>query len=103
MGVSVSISVGPVSTNGTRTAVFSYLSHKAAKSFPILPGETSLDVRILVDRSIVEFFVSGGRAVYTARYYPEPGSGGNIVVVANTDTAFLSAKVYEMGCGWTAE
>ena len=33
-------------------------------------GETTLDIRLLVDRSIVEAFVMGGRVVFYKVYAP---------------------------------
>ena len=35
--------------------------HPTTVSFPILKGETVVDIRLLVDRSVVEAFVMGGR------------------------------------------
>lgn len=36
----------------------------------VLPSEDSLSLRVLVDRSIVESFVQGGRMAITSRVYP---------------------------------
>jgi sucrose-6-phosphate hydrolase SacC (GH32 family) len=68
-------------------------------SFPILSGERTLEVRVLVDRSIAEFFVAQGRAVVTRRAYPLPGEDG-IELAADAAVVVEKATVYEMGCGW---
>ena len=70
-------------------------------SFVLLPTETSLTVRALVDRSVVEFFVAGGRAVLTERAYPLPGEAG-VELAADADAVVERAAVHEMGCGWAA-
>lgn len=72
--------------------------------FPILKGETVLDIRIMVDRSIVEVFVMGGRAVFTKSYNPAvfyiPDT--NVAVQAWGAAALTaSVDVFSMGCGWT--
>jgi hypothetical protein len=76
----------------------------------IRPNETVLELRILVDRSIIEVFAAGGRAVATARDYPDAdevnarvwveapmgpgisGGGGGLM--------FESIAAWSMGCGW---
>ena len=62
-------------------------------------GETTLDVRLLVDRSV------GGRVVFSKVYAPA------LLMVPDTNVALqawgaaVSAdiEVHSMGCGWTAE
>ena len=78
----------------------------AQASFPILARETALELRILVDRSVVEVFVMGGRAVFTKSFLPSvlyvPDT--HVVLQAWGDVAALtlpSVEVYSMGCGWT--
>ena len=75
-------------------------------SFAILANETLLDIRILVDRSIVEVFIMGGRVVFSKTYSP------SVLYVPDTHVAvhawgdvspltLASADVFSMGCGWT--
>jgi hypothetical protein len=72
-------------------------------SFVILKGETTVDIRVLVDRSIIEVFVMGGRAVFTKTYNPE------VLYVPDTNVALQAwgtaitadIDVWSMGCGWT--
>lgn len=70
----------------------------------VLPTEHTLVVRVLVDRSVVEWFVQGGRAVKTQRWYPPAGADGIAVAGQSTGTAgpaiVASVTVDEMGCGW---
>ena len=96
-GVEVMISVGAPLPGGGRNATLSVRAGPT-HTFPLLVGEAALQLRVLIDRSIAEFFVAGGRAVYTTRHYPAAGSGA-VTVGASADTA-VSAAVYEMGCGW---
>ena len=56
-----------------------------------LVGEAALQLRVLIDRSIAEFFVAGGRAVYTTRHYPAAGSGA-VTVGASADAAGSSSR-----------
>eukprot|EP01046_Picozoa_sp_COSAG06_P045352 COSAG06_NODE_6257_length_3011_cov_2.619849_1_plen_229_part_10 len=94
--------------------------------FPIFPGETQLDFRVLCDRSIVEAFLMGGRGVFsqgTNDAFPgsgnrtwSPGGGSNSnlslskayptavqAVAGGTETTIASVQVYSMGCGWTEQ
>ena len=69
--------------------------------FSVLPGESSLDMRILVDRIIVEVFVQGGRVAYTKSFAPEHWTQTAVQLLASNGTALASsAKVWSMGCGW---
>jgi len=72
-------------------------------SFPILSNEKTLTMRFLVDRSIVEVFVMGGRVVFTKAYNPAvlyvPDT--NVAVHAWGVAATTSIDVFSMGCGWS--
>jgi len=73
-------------------------------TFPILKGE-ELSLRVLVDRSVVEVFVMGGRVVFTKTYNPSvlyvPDT--NVVLHAWGNSLTASADVFSMGCGWTGQ
>jgi hypothetical protein len=64
-----------------------------------------VDIRLLVDRSIVEVFVMGGRVVFSKVYAPA------LLMVPDTHVALQAwdapvtadIDVHSMGCGWTAE
>ena len=74
----------------------------ATATIGVMDGET-LDVRMLVDRPVVEIFVNRGRAAYVA-------ADGGFVSNRTTVALFNSGKVavtalnvsaYGMECGWT--
>merc|ERR1712166_98964 len=71
--------------------------------FQILKGETSLEIRMLVDRSIVEVFVMGGRVVFTQMFNPAvlyvPDT--NVALHSWGTNAIATVDVFSMGCGWT--
>ena len=100
--VQVSFNVSaPDPTTGTRT-VTAYGVRAQVPPFPVLKGET-LDVRLLVDRAIVEVFLMGGRTSFVASkvaYDPE----ATAVHLFNNGAAEVVAKgisVFGMVCGWT--
>ena len=72
-----------------------------AGNFPLLPNETSVTVRVMVDRSIVEFFAAKGRATDTIRAYPVTSQGVSLVSKGHTVQARVEA--FEMGCGWEGQ
>ena len=68
----------------------------------VLPNEATVDVRVLVDRSIVEVFASRGRAVVSTRDYP--GVDETAVRLwapphAVAPILVRRAQVWSMGCG----
>ena len=69
-------------------------------TFPLAPGATTVELRALVDRSSVEFFVAGGRAALTVRSYPAAGATG-AYIAASADAVAASVLAHEMGCGWS--
>ena len=70
----------------------------ASSDVALLATETVLDVRVLVDRAVAEFFVAGGRAVFTeiADY------ADTAVTLAATPAVDADVAVFSMGCGWNA-
>ena len=105
-GVAVVIQVSAAAKNGSRLCSV-VVAGRRCGTFPLLAGESSMAVRVLVDRSIAEFFFAGGRAVYTARSYPALGADGvELFVPSGADKAdeeggvVVTAVAYEMGCGW---
>ena len=88
-------SSGLRSANAT-TSVLDTDKSGASLDFAILPEETSVSVRVLVDRAVVEAFVAGGRAVFTQKVVWQD----SLVYVASTSGAVANLTVYSMGCGW---
>ena len=71
---------------------------------PILEGEKLFDMRIVVDRSIIEAFLMGGRAVFTEKWSTAKGEAPETFVSLTSNFATTaSANVWSMGCGWTEE
>ena len=72
-------------------------------------GEMCVDVRVLVDRSVVEIFVAGGRVAALMAYEPPDTAhtfvhlfaGGQPQSVSTTTTVTLqTVNVWSVGCGW---
>lgn len=70
-----------------------------ASPFAILAGETALSLRVLVDRSIVEWFIADGRSAFTARHYPARSDTG-VLVTADAAATVSGVAAWDMGCGW---
>lgn len=73
-------------------------------SFQLLPSDqNTLTLRALVDRSAIEWFSGGGRAVQTVRAYPEAAHSQVTVELSGGQSVELRRVVsHEMGCGWTS-
>lgn len=67
--------------------------------FSLEASEHELEVRVLVDRSITEWFVGRGRLVVSRRVYPPLGCTGAFVSASAAITV-ASVEAYDMGCGW---
>lgn len=71
------------------------------KDFKLLPGEASVALRVLVDRSVVEVFVAGGRATLLGRNYAAVGHTAVHMRAAGPAPVLLTNySVWGMGCGW---
>ena len=89
-----------------RVAASVHTSRPWTTAFEVLKGEDAVTVRALVDRSIIEVFVQGGRASTVARDY-NGGADETAVHVTNTNAAdgggalaIRNLTIYSMGCGW---
>jgi beta-fructofuranosidase len=54
-------------------------------AFPLLPTDKHLELRVLVDHSIVEIFVQGGRIAHTARLYGKPNTAVTVTASGNAE------------------
>lgn len=102
-GVKISFSVLAPDASGVRV-VHTTSGTSNLEPVKVMPGET-LDVRVLVDRPLVEAFVMGGRAAAVSA-----DTTFNVaqtsVHLFNSGTVPISASkvsAYGMGCGWAAE
>ena len=70
-------------------------------AFDVLPGESTVDLRILTDRSIVEAFAMGGRANALTHAYPAEGNTGfHFLNWGAAPVALHNLTISAMGCGW---
>ena len=79
-------------------------------TFVLNKTETGLDVRVLVDRSIVEVFLGGGKAAALMGYQPpndvsDPKAMDllgytSVHLLAAQATVVTDVKIHQMGCGW---
>ena len=68
----------------------------------VLRGET-LDVRVLVDKPIVEFFIMGGRAAYVAidEFYTPAAASAHLFNAGAHPVVASNVSAYGVGCGWS--
>ena len=92
--------------------------------FRLLEGESEVDLRVLIDRSIVEVFILGGRAVLTKNYIygvanpPASSATGQTAMseerrtdrnttihafALDREVVLEQVTVYSMGCMWKAD
>ena len=64
-----------------------------------LGAEEPLELRVFVDRSVVEVFANGRQSL-TARVYPDTDSTGISLFARRTDAELLSMDVWEMASTW---
>ena len=70
----------------------------------LLPTETTVSLRVVVDRSTVEAFAAGGRAVVSVRDFPrEDETSARIRVESAVALTLENASGWSMGCGWLSE
>ena len=108
-GVGVGVSLAPnrgggfkadviIAPCGNATVGFRPSHGWGSTTFTLLPGETTVDIRIVVDRSIVEAFVMGGRGVLTKTVHDSIDT--NVLLFSGSGAVAKSAEVWSMGCGW---
>jgi hypothetical protein len=115
--------------NGTRSGTLrlwtaSYPANSTANTLPVveyamgfevLPHETVVDLRAIVDHSSVEAFAMGGRAVVTLAVVPRctetefakdkcaaGQAQAGVATWSETGAVVTSAVAHEMGCGWAS-
>lgn len=70
-------------------------------NFTVYRHETVLALRILVDRSVVEAFAAGGRAVVSARDFPAEHEVAAQLRTGLTGPLLVRSAIgFSMGCGW---
>ena len=101
--------VGASDADGNRNVSMSFVTpdpkadhdSNANATVLLLRGE-ALDVRVLIDKSVVEFFVMGGRAAYVACdvFYSLANSSVHIFNAGTAPVTVSNVSAYQMGCGW---
>ena len=91
--------IGNLTLTGSRRNA---TGHVVRAGWLMRPSESTVDLRVLIDRSIVEVFAAGGRAVATARDYPMEDDVGAYVWAAagSEEVTFQTISAWSMGCGW---
>ena len=70
-------------------------------AFEVLAGESTIALRMLVDRSVIEAFVAGGRAVLTGRDYPSISeTAAHVTLEEGPPVTVRSARAWSMECAW---
>jgi len=99
----VSAAVGVCTSNASVQVEASAVDAAKASTFPLFDDEEALTLRILPDRSVVDFFVQGGRWSGTQSWLSgTPRTAAASQVTLFTDVAGVTAdvSVFGMGCGW---
>jgi beta-fructofuranosidase len=87
--------------------IYDNIAHKLragahAGDFQLLPGEEELQLRVFLDRSVLEVYANG-RAALTTRVYPEPYDSVAVSVAAKSRAAQLHRlDVWNLGSIWDA-
>ena len=65
-------------------------------------GETMLDVRVLVDRPVVEVFIQGGRGAFVAASNFSASLASVHLLNRGAAAVHATVSAFGMGCGWSA-
>lgn len=66
----------------------------------LAPADGVVDLRILVDRSVVEVFAGGGRAAITDRVFPQPGSTGISLYSEGGEARIVRFDAWKLASVW---
>ena len=92
---------GSLAPTGKPGAECGTQANAARHHFTVLAGEHLLKMRVLVDRTIVEAFVQGGRVAYTKSHTPSDWRHTDVYLLSSNGSAVCAAAtVWSMGCGW---
>ena len=102
---SIGVNISSPLPDGTRRGELIYRGrlHKPQgfQGFSVIKGEQSVDLRVLVDRVVVEAFVAGGRATLTSREFGEDGETAVHMLAAGVRPVEVKHfAIWSMGCGW---
>jgi len=109
IGIVLTVNAGVVTADVGLCTVNATVSIEAgehdtkAKTFPLFEDEDTLTLRILPDRSVVDFFVQGGRWSGTQSWIsgtPRTPEASQVTLFTDTTGVTADVEVYGMGCGW---
>jgi len=108
-GIGISISVNSASNGGRVASVKSGACqvgspHEGGGDVQLFDDESELTVRVLADRSVVDWFVQGGRWAgsngWDPRDPPRKAEDSNVMVWSSASGVNAQVDSYQMGCGW---
>ena len=82
------------------SAARGYGTHPLEALVRLLPGEKAVDLRVFVDKSIVEVFAMSGRRAVTGRVYPSLANADRVGVFARGAAGAVRAEAFEMGAAF---
>jgi hypothetical protein len=103
---SVLVNVSRAAEDGSRNGVLGIRLPAEGpweRPFKLFAGETHVDLQVLVDRSVVEVWVAGGRATIQGRSYGAVGHTAVHLIAREMPVVIAKYSIYSMGCGWTSD
>ena len=105
--ITVNVSA-PDPADGSRTGTLMWRGRNSGPTakgrgiqFPVLAGEMLVNLRVLVDRSVIEAFVAGGRAHLVSGEYAELGhTYVHMRALGDEPVTLSNFSIWSMGCGW---
>jgi len=102
-GRNATVLFAPPAAGDTRRRTATNATYHAIKTVPLLPGEATLDIRVLVDRPAIEAFIQGGRTSFVNADTPfsETNSSVHLFSSGAHPVVVHRVEAYQMGCGWS--
>src|SRR4051812_4175806 len=102
--ISYDVAAGTLSIDRTKSgaAAAALAGFPGVHSAPVALRDGRLDLRILVDRSLVEVFAQGGERTIADQVYPTPGSDGLKVFATGGSATLESLDIRELRTTWGA-
>ena len=96
------VAAGTLSIDRTKsgTAAAELAGFPGVHSAPVALRDGRLNLRILVDRSLVEVFAQGGERTISDQVYPTPGSDGLKVFATGGTSTLESLDIRELRTAW---
>ena len=98
------VNVSAAAADGSRTGLLGIRLPAEGpwkRPFKLFAGEMHVDLRVLVDRSVVEVWAARGRATLQGRSYGAADHTAVHMIAHETPVVIANHSIYSMGCGWT--